>query len=200
VPRLQLPEPYAFELSTARYRAFGTDLANLWHEGGLHRVVGGREVRITAAPGGVEVEPHDAEIERVVLKLLGTEFDLDALTLEERPDQFLEPARHDVDVPAFGLRSADEVAEPRADPRLLERPGDHLLERRRDGLELAGDHFPQRKTPTVEARLDLVVDRGVAELERGAVEEIGHRDGAVEVEHDRPLLLFHFRLCSVTHA
>ena len=78
MPRLQLPEPYAFELSTARYRAFGTDLANLWHEGGLHRVVGGREVRITAAPGGVEVEPHDAEIEPVVLKLLGAEFDLDS--------------------------------------------------------------------------------------------------------------------------
>ena len=39
---LLLPEPYAFELSTARYRAFGTDLANLWHEEGLHRVVDGQ--------------------------------------------------------------------------------------------------------------------------------------------------------------
>src|SRR5262249_56336539 len=29
---LELPEPYAFELSTARYRAFGTDLANPWHD------------------------------------------------------------------------------------------------------------------------------------------------------------------------
>jgi DNA-3-methyladenine glycosylase II len=77
VPPLSLPEPYAFELSTARYRAFGTDLANLWHEGGLHRVVGGREVRITEAPGGVDVEPLDAEIEPVVRKLLGAEFDLD---------------------------------------------------------------------------------------------------------------------------
>jgi DNA-3-methyladenine glycosylase II len=77
VPRLQLPEPYEFELSTARYRAFGPDLANLWHEGGLHRVVAGREVRIVEAGGGVEVEPLDAEIEPVVRKLLGAEFDLD---------------------------------------------------------------------------------------------------------------------------
>ena len=76
MPFLRLPEPYAFEPSTARYRAFGTDLANLWHEGGLHRVVGGREVRITEAPGGVDVEPLDAVIEPIVRKLLGTEFDL----------------------------------------------------------------------------------------------------------------------------
>jgi DNA-3-methyladenine glycosylase II len=75
---LEVTEPYAFELSTARYRAFGTDLANLWHEGGLHRVVDGQEVRITEAPGGVDVQPFSAEIEAVVRKLLGTEFDLDA--------------------------------------------------------------------------------------------------------------------------
>jgi DNA-3-methyladenine glycosylase II len=78
VPPIELPEPYAFELSTARYRAFGTDLANLWHEGGLHRVVAGREVRITEAPGGVDVDPLDLETERVARKLLGAEFDLDA--------------------------------------------------------------------------------------------------------------------------
>jgi DNA-3-methyladenine glycosylase II len=78
VALLALPEPYAFELSTARYRAFGTDLANLWHEEGLHRVVDGREVRITEARGGVDVEPLDAVIEPIVRKLLGAEFDLDA--------------------------------------------------------------------------------------------------------------------------
>jgi DNA-3-methyladenine glycosylase II len=78
VTPLDVPEPYAFELSTARYRAFGTDLANLWHEGGLLRVVDGQEVRITEAPGGVDVEPLDSEIEPVVRKLLGAEFDLDA--------------------------------------------------------------------------------------------------------------------------
>src|SRR5256885_2534493 len=75
---LPMPEPYAFELSTARYRAFGTDLANLWHEDGLHRVVDGSEVRITEAPGGVDVEPLDTKTEPVVRKLLGAEFDLDA--------------------------------------------------------------------------------------------------------------------------
>jgi DNA-3-methyladenine glycosylase II len=78
VALLALSEPYAFELSTARYRAFGTDLANLWHKGGLHRVIDGQEVRITEAPGGVDVEPLDAEIGPVVCKLLGAEFDLDA--------------------------------------------------------------------------------------------------------------------------
>jgi 3-methyladenine DNA glycosylase/8-oxoguanine DNA glycosylase len=78
VPLLPIPEPYDFELSTRRYRAFGTDLANLWHEGGLHRVVNGREVRIEAAPGGVQVEPLDATTRPVVERLLGLPFDLDA--------------------------------------------------------------------------------------------------------------------------
>ena len=76
MPLLQLPEPYDFELSTGRYRAFGPDRANLWHDGALHRVVDGRDVRIAAAPGGVEVEPLDGEIEPVVRILLGAEFDL----------------------------------------------------------------------------------------------------------------------------
>jgi len=73
---LPLPEPYDFDVSTERFRAFGADLANLWHEGGLHRVVGGREVRIEAAPGGVDVKPLDGEIRPAVEKLLGLEFDL----------------------------------------------------------------------------------------------------------------------------
>jgi DNA-3-methyladenine glycosylase II len=75
--RLRLPAPYDFELSTARYRAFGPDKANLWHDDGLHRVIDGREVRITAAPGGVAAEPLDGVTEPVVRKLLGAEFDLD---------------------------------------------------------------------------------------------------------------------------
>jgi DNA-3-methyladenine glycosylase II len=74
---LRLPQPYDFEISTERFRAFGPDLANLWHEGGLHRVVSGREVRIEPAPGGVLVEPLDAEIERAAGKLLGLEFELE---------------------------------------------------------------------------------------------------------------------------
>jgi DNA-3-methyladenine glycosylase II len=77
VARVEIPEPFDFELSTARFRAFGVDRANVWHEGGLHRVVGGREVRIEAAPGGVDVEPLDAETEPVVRKVLGLEFELE---------------------------------------------------------------------------------------------------------------------------
>jgi DNA-3-methyladenine glycosylase II len=75
---LRFPEPYDFEMSTERFRAFGPDVANLWHDGGLHRVVGGREVRIEAAPGGVRVSPHSRAIEREVRVLLGQPFDLDA--------------------------------------------------------------------------------------------------------------------------
>src|SRR2546430_11495914 len=78
VTLLRFPQPYDFALSTERLRAFGADLANLWHEGGLHRVVRGREVRIESAPGGVEVEPLDEETEPVVRKLLGLSFDVDA--------------------------------------------------------------------------------------------------------------------------
>jgi DNA-3-methyladenine glycosylase II len=73
-----LPQPYDFELSTARFHLYGLDSANLWREGGLHRVIAGQEVRIAAAPGGVEVTPHDAAIEAEVLALLGAAFDLDA--------------------------------------------------------------------------------------------------------------------------
>jgi len=73
VALLRLPEPYDFGLSTERFRAFGPDLANLWHEGALYRWLGGREVRIAAAPGGVDVEPFEAGA-RV---LLGAAFDLD---------------------------------------------------------------------------------------------------------------------------
>ncbi len=41
------------------------------------RVVGGREVRIEAAPGGVDVAPLDAETEPVVRALLGLAFELE---------------------------------------------------------------------------------------------------------------------------
>ena len=46
---LAVPGPLDFALTTERWRAFGVDRVNLWHEGGLHRVVGGRELRIEAA-------------------------------------------------------------------------------------------------------------------------------------------------------
>ena len=86
---LAVPGPFDFALTTERYRAFGPDLANHWHEGGLHRVVGGREVRIEAAPGGVEVEPLDAATEPVVRTLLGLAFDLDGFSAWAAGDEVL---------------------------------------------------------------------------------------------------------------
>ena len=79
MPLLRLPEPYDFDVSTERFRAFGPDRANLWHEGGLHRV-GGRELRIEAAHNGVRVEPLESADEPVVRRLLGADFDLAAFT------------------------------------------------------------------------------------------------------------------------
>ncbi|MDX6400525.1 MAG: DNA-3-methyladenine glycosylase [Gaiellaceae bacterium] len=52
------------------------DRANVWHDRGLHRVVDGREVRISPAERGVHVEPLDDRIEPVVRKLLGLQLDL----------------------------------------------------------------------------------------------------------------------------
>jgi DNA-3-methyladenine glycosylase II len=75
---LELPEPYSFELSTERYRRFGPDPAALWHQGGLHRVLSGREVRIEAAPGGVRVTPGDVHVVPEVERFLGAFFDLKA--------------------------------------------------------------------------------------------------------------------------
>ena len=71
-----VPGPYDFTLSLDRFTFWGVDRANVWHDGGLHRVVDGREVRITQAPGGVQVEPLDDTIEPVVRKLLGLELNL----------------------------------------------------------------------------------------------------------------------------
>jgi DNA-3-methyladenine glycosylase II len=77
MPVLMIPEPYDFELSLERFFYWGLDRANVWHQGALHRVVGGREVRIERARGGVRVEPFDDAIEPVVRKLLGLEFALE---------------------------------------------------------------------------------------------------------------------------
>ena len=73
---LPVPQPFDFELSTARFRAFGLDRATVLADGALYRAVGGREVRIAAAEGGVDVDPLDAETEAVARKVLGFEFDL----------------------------------------------------------------------------------------------------------------------------
>ena len=73
---LAVPQPYDFDLSLDRFTFWGVDRANVWHSGGLHRVVDGREVRISPADQGVDVEPLDDRIERVVGKLLGLQLDL----------------------------------------------------------------------------------------------------------------------------
>jgi DNA-3-methyladenine glycosylase II len=85
---LPLPDPFDFELSTRRFRAFGTDLANRLVDGELHRAVGGRDVRIRPAPGGVDVSPLDDETRPAVAKLLGAEFELEPFylwALERQP-------------------------------------------------------------------------------------------------------------------
>lgn len=51
----------------------------------------GRELRIAAAPGGVDVEPLDAETEPVVRRLLGLEFDLGAFYAWASADSLLTP-------------------------------------------------------------------------------------------------------------
>jgi len=91
VALLALPQPYDFPLSTERFRVFGPDPALLWHDGGLHRVAAGREVRIEAAPGGVSVEPSDDAIAREVSHLLGASFDLAAFAAWAGADAVLAP-------------------------------------------------------------------------------------------------------------
>src|SRR5918994_5462143 len=74
---VRLPQPYDFAVSTARFDVYGLDRATVWREGGIHRVFDGREVRIEAAPGGVDVGPYRASIERELLHFLGLPFDLE---------------------------------------------------------------------------------------------------------------------------
>lgn len=95
-----LPQPYDFRASTERFRSYGVDRANLWHDGGLHRVVGGREVRIESAPGGVRIEPFDEAIRAEVAWLLGAPLDLEGFwAWAER-----EPVVKDLHQPLAGYR------------------------------------------------------------------------------------------------
>ena len=75
-----LPQPYDFEVSTARFDVYGLDRATVWREGGIHRVFDGRELRIEPAPGGVDVTPHNQSIEPQLLHFLGLPFDLAGFT------------------------------------------------------------------------------------------------------------------------
>jgi 3-methyladenine DNA glycosylase/8-oxoguanine DNA glycosylase len=88
---LRFPDPYDFTLSTDRFRRFGPDLANLWHEGTLLRVVDGREVAIREAPGGVDVEPLDERTRPEVMHFLGAPFELDPFYAWAAGDAVLGP-------------------------------------------------------------------------------------------------------------
>lgn len=74
---LPVAGPYSFEISTERFRTFGHDLANAWHEDALYRIVDGREVRFAAAPGGADVEPLDEATRPVAEAVLGVRFELE---------------------------------------------------------------------------------------------------------------------------
>jgi 3-methyladenine DNA glycosylase/8-oxoguanine DNA glycosylase len=77
--RLDLPPaPYDFHRSTFRYRTFGDDVASVWHDGGLYRVLrSGLVVRISA--DGVEASREPAADDHAeVLHTLGASFDLES--------------------------------------------------------------------------------------------------------------------------
>jgi len=88
---LAVPGPFDFALSTERFRVFGTDKASAWNDGGLHRVVAGRELRIEAAPGGVDVEPLDADTEPVASMVVGLPFELEPFYVWAADDAVLGP-------------------------------------------------------------------------------------------------------------
>jgi DNA-3-methyladenine glycosylase II len=87
-----VPQPYEFAVSLDRFTFWGVDRANVWHDGGLHRVIAGREVRITEAPGGVNAEPLDEAIELAVRHLLGVELDLDGFRAFAQGEEVLAAA------------------------------------------------------------------------------------------------------------
>jgi 3-methyladenine DNA glycosylase/8-oxoguanine DNA glycosylase len=79
-----------------RFRVFGTDHANRYEDGVLHRAIAGRDVAIRASPGGVDVEPLDDDIRPVVEQLLGLPFDLDAFYARAATDPLLAPLAADL--------------------------------------------------------------------------------------------------------
>lgn len=87
---LRLPEPYDFDLSTERFRAFGRDPVSLWEDGRLYRVFDDREVAMAAAAtGGVSVEPGDRGLTGPVRRFLGATFDLDGFAAFAASDPVL---------------------------------------------------------------------------------------------------------------
>jgi DNA-3-methyladenine glycosylase II len=92
VALVAVPQPYDFDVSLDRFKFWGVDRANVWHDGGLHRVVDGREVRISPAREGVDVEPLDDRIEPVVRKLLAVEVELRPFYVFAKGDPMLAEA------------------------------------------------------------------------------------------------------------
>jgi DNA-3-methyladenine glycosylase II len=86
---LAVAQPYDFELSTYRFRAYGPDRATAWQDGALYRVIGGSVVRIAAAARGVDVEPLGADTQPVVAHLLGLRFDTSGFWAAARDDPVL---------------------------------------------------------------------------------------------------------------
>jgi DNA-3-methyladenine glycosylase II len=86
---LEIPQPYDFARSTERFRVYGRDLATVWHDDGLHRVVDGREVRVEAADGGVRLDPDVDGARGHVVYLLGLPFDLEGFWAWARGDEVL---------------------------------------------------------------------------------------------------------------
>jgi DNA-3-methyladenine glycosylase II len=86
-PAWLVPDPFDFALSTERFRAFGPDLANLWHEDALHRVFDGTEVRIEAT----RIVPAEPELLGHVRRYLGGGWDLDAFYALAATDPLLAP-------------------------------------------------------------------------------------------------------------
>src|SRR6188508_245697 len=145
MPLLEVPEPFAFD----------PDLANLWVDGALHRVVGAREVRVEPARGGVRVEPLDDETRPVVGKLLGLEFDLAGFyewaqrdpVLKELTTRLAAFAIRDRLIERFGRRVGQAYAFPTAE-RL----------RRAEPDELFALGFSRRKAEYVLGVADEPVD------------------------------------------
>jgi DNA-3-methyladenine glycosylase II len=86
---VEMPRPFDFALTLERFRAFGSDPANLWQDGVFRRVLGGVAVRLEPAPGGVRVEPPRPALAEPVRRFLGAPFDLAGFELFAAGDPVL---------------------------------------------------------------------------------------------------------------
>ena len=98
-----LPEPYDFELSTARYRAFGPILRTSGTRRGSIASSAGARCG-SASRGGVDVEPLDAEIEPVVRSCSAPSSTSTPSTRSPRPSPTLGRARRGASRPPAAAR------------------------------------------------------------------------------------------------